>query len=164
MKKLDLNIFIYECDATELHQADKNLLQIAQRACATAYAPYSKFYVGAAILLENGTVISGSNQENAAYPSGLCAERTAIFAAASNYADQVIKTIAISAHPADNATFLPITPCGACRQVILEYENKQQQPIRLLMQGPTNKIYIIPSVSTLLPLQFTTDSLTNENK
>ena len=159
MKKLDLKIFIEEYSQNELSEADRNLLGQAQNACSTAYAPYSKFHVGAALLLESGTVVYGSNQENAAYPSGLCAERTAIFAAGANYPNQKIICIAIAACKASNSTFLPISPCGACRQVLLEYENRQNHPIRLLMEGRNTNIYVVSSVSNLLPLQFSKENL-----
>lgn len=159
MKKLDLKIFIEEYSQNELSEADRNLLNKAQQACSTAYAPYSQFHVGAALLLENGEVVLGSNQENAAYPSGLCAERTAVFAAGANYSHQKILCIAIAACKASNSAFLPISPCGACRQVLLEYENKQSHPIRLLMEGENGSIYVVSSAGSLLPLQFSKNSL-----
>jgi cytidine deaminase len=154
MKKLDLNIFLYEYNEQELDKFDTQLLEKARQACKNAYAPYSNFYVGSAILLADGTMVMGSNQENAAYPSGLCAERTAVFAAGANYPDQKIIAIAVVARKQHAQSFVPVTPCGACRQAILEYEVKQQSSIRLLMQGANNKIYISPSVSNMLPVQF----------
>lgn len=159
MKKLDLKIFIEEYSQNELSEADRNLLNQAQKACSTAYAPYSRFHVGAAILLEDDTVVLGSNQENAAYPSGLCAERTAVFAASVNYSSQKILCIAIAACKANHTQFLPISPCGACRQVLLEYENKQNHPIRLLMEGKNRYIYVVPSIASLLPIQFSINDL-----
>ena len=159
MKKLDLNIFIYEYNWQELDKTDIGLLEKAQQACANAYAPYSHFHVGAAILLDNGNILLGSNQENAAYPSGLCAERTAIFAAGANFPTQTILSIAIAACKQNESCFKTISPCGACRQVMLEYEVKQQKPIRFLMQGENNNIYISPSIKNLLPLQFTVSQL-----
>lgn len=159
MKKLDLKIFIEEYTTGELAEADNNLFSKAKQACEHAYAPYSNFHVGAAILLENGTFILGNNQENAAYPSGMCAERTAIYAAGANYPGLKIMTIAVAACKATDYKFVPVAPCGACRQAMLEYESKQNQPIRLILQSGDNSCYIVPSVSTLLPLQFTQNNL-----
>ena len=159
MKKIDLNIFLYEYNAQELDKFDIQLLEKAKQACNTAYAPYSNFHVGAALLLDNRKIILGSNQENAAYPSGLCAERTAIFAAGSNHPEQKIMAIAVVASKQSTQGFVPVAPCGACRQAILEYEVKQEAPIRLIMQGKSNKIYISPSVSNLLPVQFSIHQL-----
>ncbi len=159
MKKLDLNIFIYEYSWGELDKTDKELLMQAQQACTTAYAPYSNFHVGAAVLLDNGKVVIGSNQENAAYPSGMCAERTAIYAAGANYSNQKIIAIAIAACKHNDSCYQIISPCGACRQAILEYEYKQQEPIRFLMQGESEQIYICPSIKTLLPIQFSVEQL-----
>jgi cytidine deaminase len=159
MKKLDLNIFLYEYNADELDKFDIQLLEKAKQACQTAYAPYSNFYVGAAIMLADGTIILGSNQENAAYPSGLCAERTAVFAAGANYPKQQIMTIAVAAYKKDTLGFISVAPCGACRQALLEYEVKQETPIRLIMQSENNKIYISPSISNMLPVQFSIHQL-----
>ncbi len=159
MKKLDLNIFIYEYTWAELDKIDINLLTQARQACTTAYAPYSNFHVGAALLLDNGNIILGSNQENAAYPSGLCAERTAIFAAGANFPNQIIRSIAIAACKHNDSCYQTISPCGACRQAMLEYENKQKEPIRFLMQGEGEKIYISPSIGNLLPIQFSVNQL-----
>ncbi|MFT3795201.1 cytidine deaminase [Flavobacterium sp.] len=119
-----------------------------------AYAPYSQFRVGAALLLDNGTVVLGSNQENAAYPSGLCAERTAIFHAGSNYPEAKIVKMAISAASDNNPTTAPIPPCGACRQSIAEYEFKQDYPIEIYFMGETGNIYKSDSLKNLLPLTF----------
>ncbi|MEM1002405.1 MAG: cytidine deaminase, partial [Bacteroidota bacterium] len=119
-----------------------------------AYAPYSKFCVGAAIFLENGEVVTGSNQENASYPSGLCAERTALFYAGANYPNQEIKSIAITAASSNETTTEPIPPCGACRQVIAEYEDKQQKPIEIFFMGEVGKIAKSYSLANLLPFVF----------
>jgi cytidine deaminase len=159
MKKLDLNIFLYEYTIQELDKTDMQLLEKAQQACNNAYAPYSNFYVGAAVLLADGSIISGSNQENAAYPSGLCAERTAVFAASSNYPGQTIEAIAVAASKQHSSVFVPVSPCGACRQVLLEYEARQQSAVRLIMIGENNKVYISPSISNLLPAQFSVHQL-----
>lgn len=163
MKKLDLKIFVEEYTWDELPEMDKNLFIQAQQASKNAYAPYSQFLVGAALLLEDGKVLLGNNQENAAYPSGLCAERTAIFAAGANYPTVRITAIAIAACKATDQVFLPVTPCGACRQAILEYETRQDQSIRLIMPGSNNTIYVAPSIRTLLPLQFSRNNLLQLN-
>jgi cytidine deaminase len=154
MKKLDLKIFLYEYNIQELDKTDIHLLEKARQACNNAYAPYSNFYVGAAVLLTDGSIILGSNQENAAYPSGLCAERTAVFAASSNHPGQSIEAIAVAAYKQGSSVFVPVSPCGACRQVLLEYEAKQQTSVRFIMLGENNKVYISPSISNLLPAQF----------
>ncbi|MCG2611395.1 cytidine deaminase [Flavobacterium sp. SM15] len=119
-----------------------------------AYAPYSKFRVGAAILLDNGKVVLGSNQENAAYPSGLCAERVAIFQAGAIYPDAKILKIAISATADDKEISDPIPPCGACRQSIAEYEFRQDVPIEIYFMGAVGKVYKSDSLKNLLPLMF----------
>ena len=144
----------------ELVEADRQLLQEARQATQLAYAPYSRFCVGAALLLEDGTVVKGSNQENAAYPSGLCAERTAIFWAGANHPGKTIRSLAVTARHANQPEqFLSASSCGACRQAMLEYENRQGQPIRLIMQGDKQQIWVSPSIANLLPLQFNADNL-----
>jgi len=131
----------------------QELMQSAEQAAVNAYAPYSGFRVGAAILLENGHIITGSNQENAAYPSGLCAERVALFAAASHNPDKKILKISLAAKNKRGET-TPITPCGSCRQVMLEYEYKQNQPIKVFLPGPNDTIIQFNSADALLPLGF----------
>lgn len=124
-----------------------------------AYAPYSKFRVGAAILLDNGKIVLGSNQENAAYPSGLCAERVAIFHAGAIYPNVKIIKLAITAASDTNPTITPIPPCGACRQAIVEYESKQETPIEIYFMGEKGAIYKSNSISNLLPLSFDKSAL-----
>ena len=119
-----------------------------------AYAPYSKFRVGAALLLDNGKIVLGSNQENAAYPSGLCAERVAVFQAGSIYPDAKIIKMAITAASDTNTTSAPIPPCGACRQSMAEYESRQQQPIEIYFMGEIGMIYKSDSLKNLLPFMF----------
>ena len=119
-----------------------------------AYAPYSKFRVGAAILLDNGAIIGGSNQENAAYPSGLCAERVAIFYAGAQHPEAKILKIAISATSDNFASKTPIPPCGACRQSISEYEQRQQTPIEIYFMGQEGAVYRADSIADLLPFSF----------
>ncbi len=131
-----------------------NLMKTAVEARKKAYAPYSKFQVGAAILLDNEEVVPGSNQENASYPSGLCAERTAIYFAGAKYPDAVIKRIAITATSINHAVTEPIPPCGACRQAIAEYEIKQNEPIEIYFMGESGKVAKSNSLKDLLPLAF----------
>ena len=138
----------------DLTLKDAELLVAAKKMVKTAYAPYSEFHVGAAVLLENGEIIAGNNQENAAYPSGLCAERVALFYAGSQYPTIAIKTIAISVKSKNVIISEPLSPCGGCRQVIAEYENKFKKPIRIIMSGEKGQIYIAKSIESLLPLMF----------
>ncbi|MBN2669032.1 MAG: cytidine deaminase [Bacteroidales bacterium] len=137
----------------QLSEIERKLVASAKAIALQAYAPYSKFYVGAAVLLKNGEIVSGNNQENAAYPSGLCAERTAIFYANAQYPEQSITTLAVAVFTNNEFTTQPVTPCGSCRQVMLEAENRYQQPMRVIMVGQ-EKIYIANSVKDLLPLSF----------
>ena len=160
MKKRELKIVFIEYDAVEeLSSEDKKLIIMAKEVAETAYAPYSEFHVGAAVLLENSVYIKGNNQENVAYPSGLCAERVAVFAASSQYPGVAIKTIAISAKSKKFTVSSPVTPCGACRQVLAEYEHLQKQPIRIILSGEEGKILIIDKVEDLIPLSFKADKL-----
>lgn len=138
------------------------LLQRAEDARAMAYAPYSRFKVGAALLLENGKIVTGNNQENAAYPSGLCAERVAVFAASSQYPDVLIKKLAITASTSEYIINKPVAPCGACRQSLLEYELKQQQDMVIILYGEQGEVYRVKGIKQLLPLYFGQDSLTGK--
>lgn len=149
-------IKVYPFD--ELNDADQSLIKNAMEATARSYAPYSRFSVGAAALLNNGVVVTGTNQENAAYPSGLCAERTTLFYANSQYPDQPVRTLAIAAKTEKDFLDMPISPCGACRQVILETEKRYHQPIRILLYGKTS-VYEIESIGDLLPLSFEASSM-----
>lgn len=119
-----------------------------------AYAPYSNFTVGCALQLENGVIFTGNNQENAAYPSGLCAERVAIYAAGANYPGVAIKNVALTASPVNDSLQIPVPPCGACRQAIAEYENRQQQPIAIYFMGASGTVAKAHSLKDLLPLVF----------
>lgn len=130
------------------------LMEKAIEARKNAYAPYSKFSVGAALLLDNNEVITGNNQENASYPSGLCAERTAIYYAGSQYPNTKIIRMAITAGSQLRQTVAPIPPCGACRQAIAEYEVKQDSPIEIYFMGETGKVVKSNSLANLLPLLF----------
>jgi len=155
MKEVKIESILYVFDSIEEVDDDiQSLMKQALNARKKAYAPYSKFSVGAALLLENGEVITGSNQENASYPSGLCAERTAIYYAGSQYPDIKILKIAITAGSLIKTTNSPIPPCGACRQAIAEYEVKQETPIEIYFMGETGKVIKSNSLANLLPLVF----------
>lgn len=132
----------------------QNLMEEAVTIRKNAYAPYSKFRVGAALLLDNGKIVLGSNQENAAYPSGLCAERVAIFQSGTLYPEAKILKMAISAASDTNKTTAPIPPCGSCRQSIAEYEIKQEIPIEIYFMGEIGVIYKSDSLKNLLPFMF----------
>jgi len=140
----------------ELSSDLKILSEKAVEVIDNAYAPYSEFYVGAAVLLENGEIITGTNQENAAYPSGLCAERTAIFYANSKYPNVAVKAIAVSAKKDGDLLSQAIPPCGACRQVLLETETRFKNKMKVLMISK-NSVLTIDSAKSLLPLSFTSD-------
>ncbi len=150
----------HEADSIEhLPKDEQDLVKLARKMTDDAYAPYSAFYVGAAILLENGEIIKGSNQENGAYPSGLCAERVAAFAASANHPGVSMKKIAICANSNRLEAKEPVSPCGACRQVLLEYENLQEEPIKILLAGKNGKVIVIEKVDDLLPLSFSGNDL-----
>lgn len=154
MKELNLQIHVLVKTEEELTPQEVKLIDEARRATYRSYAPYSHFSVGAAVELADGTIVCGSNQENAAYPSGLCAERTAVFYANSRYPDLPIRRICIVARDT-KGQFLqrPISPCGACRQVLLEAEQRAKNAIEVLLYG-TDGVYIISSIKDLLPLEF----------
>lgn len=147
------NLIVYK-SMEDLPKEDFELLKLAKKAVKSAYAPYSQFFVGAAILLENGKISIGNNQENAAYPSGLCAERVAIFHASAKYPNIPIKKIAVSVASKTQIINEPVSPCGGCRQVISEYEMKYDSPISIIMSGETGQIYVSDSIENLLPIMF----------
>lgn len=153
MKDLTITAVIKVYSYDELSVADQTLMTAAMEATERSYAPYSHFSVGAAALLANGIVVTGTNQENAAYPSGLCAERTTLFYANSQYPDQPVTTLAIAARTERDFIPTPIPPCGACRQVILETEKRYDHPIRILLYGK-ECTYEIHGIGDLLPLSF----------
>jgi cytidine deaminase len=160
MKEINFNTnFTVFSGIDELPSDIQSLMQHAVEARKKAYAPYSKFRVGAAILLDNDKIVIGSNQENAAYPSGLCAERVAIFQAGAIHPEAKIVRLAITAASDTNPTKSPIPPCGACRQSIAEYEFKQEVPIEIYFMGETGEIYKSNSIGNLLPLSFDKSSL-----
>lgn len=150
-RKIVTSVLVYAYE--ELSDEYKRLVDEARNVTKNAYAPYSKFNVGAAILLENGEVVSGTNQENAAYPSGLCAERVTMFYANSRYPNVAPKAIAIATFADGDFLEEPITPCGACRQVLLESEVRYGRDIVVLLFG-RNGVYVLPNVKGLLPLSF----------
>ena len=142
------------CAYEELMPEDKEVVDAARAATANSYAVYSKFNVGAAVRLEGGVIVKGSNQENAAYPSGLCAERTTLFWANSQYPDRAVLTLAIAARTENGELAMPIPPCGACRQVILETEKRYNRTIRIILYG-TRECYVVEDgIKALLPLTF----------
>jgi cytidine deaminase len=155
MKTITINTtFLVFETKSDLPQGMQSLMEQAIAIRKTAYAPYSKFRVGCAILLDNEKVVLGSNQENAAYPSGLCAERVAIFQAGSLYPDAKILKMAISATADEKPVLEPIPPCGSCRQSIAEYEIKQETPIEIFFMGESGPIYQSDSLRNLLPFMF----------
>jgi cytidine deaminase len=152
----------YEADRIKIEELEKPLqmlMQHARKISEQSYSPYSNFKVGAAVLLENGEIFTGANQENAAYPSGLCAERVALFYAKSKFPDVGIRAIAITARPADSATFVEVTPCGSCRQVMCEYEGQQIKPLVVIMEEKDQHVLMLKSATILLPFLFNRHSL-----
>lgn len=155
MKDVNITIPITALDYNELSEREQNLVDLARQFTYRSYAPYSHFHVGAAIGLDNGEIVCGSNQENAAFPSGTCAERTAAYSAGANFPESKFEIIAIAARGVDGIELEhPIAPCGACRQALLEYEKLAGHPVQVLLVGKKD-IYRLPSVKDLLPLAFT---------
>lgn len=160
MKTIEIAAKIHILDESELTEEQKNVVEAAKSATYRSYSPYSHYKVGAACLLDNGEIITGSNQENAAYPSGLCAERTAVFYAQSRYPDaQILKLCIVGRTATGNFSRELCAPCGACRQVILEAEYRNHAPIELLLPSQQG-IYVISGISTLLPFGFSYDDVT----
>jgi cytidine deaminase len=143
----------------ELSFDDMDLLQQAKIICEKAYAPYSHFLVGAAAILSNGKIITGTNQENASYPVGICAERTLLSTAGTVYPESHIVTMAISYRNAEGNNNIPVSPCGMCRQALVEHETRYQHPVRLILGGMQGIVYIIPQSNFLLPLNFSIKNL-----
>ncbi|MDR2805506.1 MAG: cytidine deaminase [Dysgonamonadaceae bacterium] len=155
MEELKITAKIRVCDYNELNSVEKKLIDRAKEAVMRAYTPYSGFQVGAAVGLANQEIIAGSNQENVAFPSGLCAERTALFYANSRFPDTAVDAIAVAAYTDGDFTDDPVSPCGACRQVILETQNRYRHPVRMILYGK-KMIYVIEQITDLLPLAFGT--------
>ncbi len=145
--------------AGELKTEDAALLKMAQEATANAYAPYSHFRVGAAARLANGQIVTGTNQENASFPAGICAERTLLSAAASLYPGIALDTLAVSYDNENGASDRPISPCGICRQSLQEAEQRSGRPLRLVMGGKSGPVFVVTAASDLLPLAFTAGEL-----
>lgn len=159
MTPISLTVTGMSYQLNELPEADRLLLEAAKAMTESAYAPYSQFNVGAALRLANGKVVEGSNQENAAYPSGLCAERVAIFAASSQHPDVPVEALAIAVSTARFDVSRPLTPCGGCRQVLMEYRHRQQRPMRIILAGTGSTVWVFEDVASLLPFAFTADGL-----
>jgi len=158
IKKLSISFEEYS-SPDELNAADRELLEQSMKACELAYAPYSSFRVGAAVRLLNGQVITGNNQENASYPLGLCAERVALFYSQAHFSGTAVDAIAIYAFAAEFSLKQPVTPCGACRQVIAEYEQRHNNKIRIIMGNGHGMVQIVNGAESLLPLAFYMEEL-----
>lgn len=154
MENLNIKLDISKCSVDELSEQDSILVATAKEATKNSYSPYSHFCVGAAVLLSDGTIVKGANQENAAFSVTICAERSAIFAAQAQHPELAIKAIAIAARNAEGFTKEPVSPCGSCRQAMVEMEQKYSQPIHILLYGE-NGVYVMDSIRNLMPLSFT---------
>jgi len=160
MKSINLNISFEQYNQlSDLNELDKTLCGLAEQALAGSYSPYSKFRVGTAIRLSTGEIVLGSNQENVAYPSGLCAERVALFSIGSNYPNAVIQSMAITAQTDAFEILQPVTSCGGCLQVMVEFERRQKLPIEVIFYCLNGEILKVPSVKSLLPFAFVEDRL-----
>jgi len=160
MKSINLNILFEQyAGIQELNEKDRMLCELSEQALASSYSPYSKFRVGTAIRLESGETVLGSNQENLAYPSGLCAERVALFSIGSAYPNAVIESMAITAQTDAFEILKPVTSCGGCLQVMAEFERKQNAPIEVIFYCLNGEILKVPSVKSLLPFAFVEDRL-----
>ena len=158
MKSKKLEINYEELRFEELNGEDQSLIEAAIKATDNSYADYSHFHVGAAVRLSDSTIVIGANQENAAFPSGLCAERTAIFAAQAQYPKLAVEALAIAAKNSDGILSQPVTPCGSCRQVVLQIEERYQHPVEILLYG-SQRIFRFHSIRDLLPFCFVDDSM-----
>ncbi|MCK5781764.1 MAG: cytidine deaminase [Flavobacteriales bacterium] len=155
MKKIEFSAeYIEYDDKMDLSSSDKELMSLAIEARNRSYSPYSKFSVGAAVLLDNGKIVTGNNQENAAYPSGMCAERVAIWTASAMYPNVKVVKLALSGMSRLKLVNTPVSPCGACRQVLSEYESKQESEIEIFFTGEEGKVIKTNSVKDLLPFSF----------
>ncbi len=155
MKEIEVKPRIWEAQMDELTPEERSLIEQAIEGTNRSYSPYSLFHVGAALKLQNGATYIGCNQENAAFPAGICAERSAIFAAGAQYPDQPIVMLAIAARSREGEfTKEPVSPCGTCRQVLIETETRFQHPVRILLYGQ-RCVYVLDSIKQLMPLSFT---------
>lgn len=162
IRSIKINIKEYK-SKSELPKVDQDLIEKATMAVKASYAPYSEFHVGAAVLLDNGKTITGSNQENSAYPSGLCAERVALFHAKHLYPEVGIRALAVTAFADNFEIDQPVTPCGACRQVIAETQNRQTGKIKIILNGEKGVVQVIDGIENLLPLMFKEEKLKRKN-
>lgn len=158
LKKINFSVEVYN-SFDELQTGDAELLSAARDITAAAYAPYSNFLVGAAAVLANGKIVKGTNQENASYPVAICAERTLMSAAATQYPGIPIVAMAISYNNKNGESSKPISPCGVCRQMLAEFEERTSHPIKLILGGMSGEVYVIRSAKELLPLTFTSGDL-----
>ena len=155
MKEIEVKPHIWEAQMDELTPEERSLIEKAIEGTNRSYSPYSLFHVGAALKLQNGATYIGCNQENAAFPAGICAERSAIFAAGAQYPDQPVVMLAIAARSREGEfTKEPVSPCGTCRQVLIETETRFQHPVRILLYGQ-RCVYVLDSIKQLMPLSFT---------
>ncbi|MDD4142159.1 MAG: cytidine deaminase [Bacteroidales bacterium] len=162
MKTIQISIgYTYYDSIDELSQEDRVLVQKAEEALKTSYSPYSEFSVGAAILVEGGDIVAGSNQENSVSPACMCAERIALFSAKVQYPDRKILAVAITAKTAKFEIEEPVSPCGGCRQAYIEAETRQQAPIRVILHSPVGKVVVFDSFASLLPFTFNETRLQN---
>jgi cytidine deaminase len=157
-KEYTFEMAVYKQSA-ELPEADRHLLEAARTFTRQAYAPYSHFNVGAAAVLANGKIVYGSNQENAAYPVGLCAERVLLSAASSVYPGVAVQVIAISYDNTKGESNHPVSPCGVCRQTLVEYQQRYKAPIRLILSGLEGEVYVLENAGLLLPLSFSSGDM-----
>ena len=158
MEAKNINTTIYVAKVEELDDKDRQLVETSIEATNNSYAPYSRFHVGAAVRLDNGVIIPGCNQENAAFGVTICAERTALFAAGAQYPKAKVEAIAITARNADGLLDEPVSPCGTCRQAMVETEKRSGKKLRILLNGK-NSVYIIEGIGALLPLTFSDEQL-----
>jgi len=157
-QKIELSYRVTE-DYSDLSEQERDLISTARAAALRAYAPYSQFRVGAALLLDNGEIVSGNNQENAAYPSGICAERVALFYSSSQHPGAEVRKIAIFSPDTPEGASLPVTPCGSCRQVMAEYEGMQDHKIEVLLVSGNGMVWKFGGVESFLPFMFDSRSL-----
>lgn len=157
-KSISVNYTLYN-SLDELPKDEQDLMLDAKKALNQAYAVYSGFKVGASLLLEDGNIVIGNNQENIAFPSSLCAERVALYYCKANHPDKAVKKIAITAHSHNEVLNEPVSPCGSCRQVMAEYERLQDEPMKVILMGETGKVVIFETVAELLPFAFITEAL-----
>jgi len=157
-EKFQFDYEVYE-SAEELADGDRNLLSMAREITTKAYAPYSKFHVGAVALLKNGQTVSGTNQENASYPVGICAERVLLASAAMLFSDVPIQTMAVTYHNLLGDSSKPVSPCGMCRQSLSEYQERQKEPMRIILSGMEGKVFVLNNARLLLPLSFGSEDL-----